>query len=71
MTSNVGKIDRALRIVLGIVLLACPFVSGAALFESSTATAIFVIVGLVMLATSAMKFCPIYRLLGVQTCKVG
>jgi hypothetical protein len=53
------------------VLLACPFVSGAALFESSTATAISVIVGLVMLATSAMKFCPVYRHLGVQTCKVG
>lgn len=70
MTSNVGTIDRALRIVLGIVLLGLPFVSGAALFESSTATLVAVIVGLVMLGTSAMKFCPLYRVLGIQTCKI-
>ena len=70
MTSNVGNIDRTLRIILGVVLLVCPFVSGAALFESSTATLISVVVGAVVLGTAAMKFCPAYRLLGIKTCKV-
>jgi len=70
MTSNVGTIDRGLRLVLGLVLLAAPFVSGMALFNSSTATIISVIAGLVMVGTSAMKFCPMYRILGVQTCKL-
>jgi hypothetical protein len=70
MTSNVGTIDRGLRLVLGLVLLAAPFVSGMALFNSSAATIISVIVGLVMVGTSAMKFCPMYRILGVQTCKL-
>ena len=70
MTSNVGTIDRGLRFILGLVLLAAPFVSGIALFDSTAATLISVIVGLVMVGTSAMKFCPLYRILGVQTCKL-
>jgi hypothetical protein len=70
MTSNVGSIDRVLRLILGVVLIAAPFVSGMALFASTTATVISVIVGLVMIGTSAMRFCPLYRILGIQTCKV-
>lgn len=70
MTQNIGTIDRVLRFALGIILLAAPFVSGMALFGSGLATAISVIVGLVMLGTSAMKFCPLYTLLGVRTCKL-
>ena len=70
MTNNVGKLDRIFRLVLGIVLLAAPFISGMALFQSGTATIISVIVGLVMIGTSAMKFCPLYRVLGIQTCKL-
>jgi len=70
MTSNVGTIDRGLRFILGLILLAAPFVSGMTLFNSSTVTIISVIAGLVMVGTSAMKFCPMYRILGVQTCKL-
>lgn len=70
MTSNVGTIDRGLRFILGLILLAAPFVSGMALFASSAATIVSVILGLVMVGTSAMKFCPLYRILGVQTCKL-
>lgn len=70
MKNNVGKIDRIGRLVLGIILLLAPFVSGMGLFASSTATAISVIVGLVMVGTSAMKFCPLYRILGINTCKL-
>lgn len=70
MTVNLGTIDRAIRIILGLVLLAAPFVSGLAIFASSTATTVAMIAGVVMLATSAMRFCPIYRILGIRTCKI-
>ncbi len=70
MTANIGSIDRAVRIILGIVLLAAPFLSGMALFESTTATVISVIAGIVMLATSSMRFCPLYRIFGIRTCKL-
>ena len=70
MTANVGTIDRTLRIILGIVILGLPFLSGAPLFASTTATLIAVIVGLVLIGTSALRFCPLYRVLGIQTCKI-
>ncbi len=70
MTANVGSIDRIIRIVLGIVLLLVPFVSGMALFASGTATIISIILGIVLLATSSMRFCPLYRIFGIQTCKM-
>ncbi len=70
MTANLGKIDRILRVLLGLVLLAVPFISGWALFESGTATIVAVIAGIIMLATSAMRFCPLYRIFGIRTCKL-
>lgn len=70
MTPNVGTVDRVLRLALGIVLLLAPFVSGMALFTSGVATAISIIAGLIMIATSAMKFCPMYTLFGIRTCKL-
>jgi hypothetical protein len=70
MTANIGTIDRILRIVLGLVLIALPFISGLALFQSGIAVAVSVILGIVMLATSATRFCLLYRLVGIRTCKI-
>ena len=70
MTANLGTIDRAFRLVLGIILLVAPFASGMALFASGSATVISVIVGIVLVATSAMKFCPLYRIFGIKTRKI-
>ena len=61
MNANVGGIDRALRIVVGIVLFALFFVlEGNARYLG--------LLGLVMLATGIFRFCPAYTLLGVNTC---
>jgi hypothetical protein len=70
MTLNVGTLDRILRLVLGLFLILVPFVGGVAFFSSGTATLVSVIVGLVLVTTAALRFCPLYRLLGIQTCKV-
>jgi hypothetical protein len=70
MNANLGTFDRIFRIVLGVVLLAAPFVSGMAIFDSSMAMIVSVIAGIVMVATSAMRFCPLYRVFGIQTCKL-
>jgi hypothetical protein len=66
MTANVGTADRAIRAAVGIVLLLLAAMGGL----SGTAAWIGGIVGVVMLATAGMRFCPAYRLLGVSTCKV-
>ena len=69
MTPNVGTIDRALRALAGLVLILLPLVSNMALFTSGPATWISIAVGLVLLATAGLRFCPAYTLLGVKTCK--
>ena len=69
MTANVGTIDRLVRIIIGVILLGLPFLSGFAIFESTAATTIAVIAGIIMLATSAMRFCPLYRIFGLRTCR--
>ncbi len=70
MTANIGNIDRIIRIVLSVILLALPFVSGWAMFESGAATVICVIAGLIAVVTSGMRFCPLYRVFGIRTCKM-
>ncbi len=65
MSCNVGNMDRIIRAVLGVVLLAA-WIFG----WLSGATAIILgIVGVVLLATAALKFCPLYRLFGASTCQ--
>lgn len=59
MKANVGGIDRVMRIVLGLVLLSLVVVGPKSLWG---------LVGLVPLATGLMRFCPLYPLLGINSC---
>jgi hypothetical protein len=69
MTTNVGILDRVLRAALGLVLLYLAFFSAMPLFAEPLWQYGAATVGVVMLATSAVRFCPLYRLIGVRTCK--
>ncbi len=68
MTANVGNLDRILRAILGVVLILAPFVSGAAVFQGWVMWA-SVIVGAVLLFTAATRFCGLYRVFGIKTCR--
>ena len=70
MTTNVGTFDRVARFALGVLLVLAPFVGNLALFQSTVATVLSLIVGAVMIGTAAMRFCPLYRVLGIRTCKL-
>lgn len=59
MGTNVGGIDRVLRVVAGLVLLSLIFVGPKSWWG---------LVGLVPLATAAIGFCPLYPLVGLSTC---
>lgn len=60
MTKNVGRADRTVRIVLGLVLLDIFFLaSGGAHWIG--------LIGVVPLMTGLMQWCPAYRLFGVST----
>lgn len=69
MNTNVGTIDRILRAALGAVLLYFAFFSGLSLFAAPLFKYGAAVIGVVMLATSTLKMCPIYAILGLKTCK--
>lgn len=64
MKTNVGSLDRRLRIVAGIVLLLLPFLAG---IDSGLVKTLSILVGVVLLGTAAMNSCPLYSLLGFNT----
>lgn len=66
MLRNVCGIDRVLRIVLGLGLVAA---LAFGIIPAGTATIIGVVIALVMLASGLLGFCPAYRLLGLKSCR--
>ncbi|WP_170120294.1 MULTISPECIES: YgaP family membrane protein [Rhodovulum] len=59
LSKNVGGIDRTLRIVIGALMVI------AALIGYSK----WLLIGVVPLATGLMSTCPLYSLIGLNTCK--
>lgn len=68
--TNVGTIDRSARFIIGLVLIALsllpPSVPGFA--DLGLWRWVLVVIGGVMIATAAIRSCPAYKLLGVNTC---
>lgn len=61
MKTNIGTLDRIVRILAGLAIL------GAGYHYQSW----WALVGLVPLLTAFIGFCPAYTLLGLSTCPVG
>jgi len=59
---NEGTVDRVIRVVVGIVLLALVFVGPATPWGW---------VGLVPLITGILGFCPLYKVFGLNTCPLS
>jgi len=71
---NLGSLDRTIRAVVGVILVAAPFVIPAGSLGPLAASGgwwwLLPLVGLVALATAAFRFCPLYGLLGIRTCRL-
>jgi len=59
MEKNMGNADRAIRAVIGIVII----VFGV-IYHSWLGA-----IGLIPLITAGVGFCPLYKVLGIRTCK--
>lgn len=68
MSANVGTLDRALRLIVGVVLIVLPFVTAFGIWENPVFKFGAMAVGAVMLLTALVRFCPLYPLLGINTC---
>lgn len=61
MQENIGNTERVIRVILGLALLSLLFIlEGNASYWG--------LLGLIPLATAAVRWCPIWKLLGINTC---
>ncbi|MNC03729.1 hypothetical protein D3C75_511470 [compost metagenome] len=58
MQTNVGGIDKIIRIVVGIALIVWAIAGGP----------VWAWIGVLPLATGLLGWCPAYSLLGIKTC---
>lgn len=60
MKTNVGGLDKTLRILVGLVLI---------VLAATGMIGVWGWIGVVPLLTGLLKTCPAYSLLGISTCK--
>jgi len=60
MEKNVGGIDKKIRIVLGLIIIALGIYFKNWLW----------IIGVIMLLTGLLGWCWLYKILGINTCKI-
>lgn len=61
MKANVGSVDRALRILVGLTLV---------VLAATNQIGAWGWLGLIPMLTGVVGFCPAYTLLGIRTCKL-
>lgn len=62
MNRNVGGIDRILRIVVGLVLIGLALTGTIGWWG---------FIGIVPIVTAAVGYCPVYPLIGMNTCPIA
>lgn len=60
MKKNIGSVDQVLRIILGIFVLTLLFILEGTLKYIG-------LLGIVLIVTGLIRFCPLYPLLGINT----
>ncbi len=66
MKKNVGNIERVIRAIVGLVAIAA-FALG---LVEGTMGIVAIIVGVIMLFTASIGWCPPYSVFGINTCNV-
>ncbi|MEN3001293.1 MAG: DUF2892 domain-containing protein [Armatimonadota bacterium] len=61
MTCNIGRVEQAIRILIGIAILAVGWY-----YQSWWG-----LIGLIPLITGIVRFCPLWRVLGISSCPAG
>ncbi len=61
MSRNVGGIDKMLRILIGVALI---------VLALTGVIGVWGWIGVLPLATGLFSFCPAYKLMGINTCKI-
>lgn len=65
MKKNMGSVDRIVRIALAVLFAVLYFTN----VVTGTLGIILLVLGVVLLLTSTISFCPLYAPFGISTCK--
>jgi hypothetical protein len=66
MKINEGAVDRALRAIVGLVLIG--LVTAGKISLAGWIGIAILVVGVVLLLTGIVGFCPAYAMFGIKTC---
>jgi len=67
MKNNMGSLDKAVRIIVAIVIAVLYITK----MVEGTFAIVLLVLGAVFLLTSIISFCPLYTLIGINTCGVN
>lgn len=67
MKANTGSTDRIIRIVLAIII---GYYAYSTSFETAWLQIVLYVASAILLITSFVKFCPLYTIFGINTCKL-
>ncbi|MEM5519079.1 DUF2892 domain-containing protein [Sulfitobacter sp. AS59] len=70
MNANLGNLDRVIRIILGLALIVAPLLNIPAVWSSAVLSYGSMAVGFILVITGLFRFCPLYRIFGISTCKL-
>lgn len=66
MKKNMGTTDKTIRTIIAAIIAALYFTG----VVEGTLALVLLIVAIIFAVTSLINFCPLYKLIGVNTCKV-
>ncbi|MFZ1703375.1 MAG: DUF2892 domain-containing protein [Saprospiraceae bacterium] len=66
MTSNMGRTDKLIRMVVALIIATLYYFG----YISGFLALILLVIGIILALTSVLNFCPIYKLVGINTCDV-
>ena len=66
MVKNMGKTDKLIRMVVALVIASLYYFG----YISGSLALVLLAIGVVLALTSVLNFCPLYKLVGINTCEV-
>ena len=66
LIKNMGVLDKRLRLIVAALIALFYFLG----FIKGTVAVVLLCVGIVLALTSLLSFCPLYKIAGVNICKV-
>lgn len=66
MKKNMSNLDKGVRVIIAVVVALLYYFN----VVEGTLAYVLMAVAAILLVTSLINFCPLYRVLGVNTCKI-